>query len=183
MARRLRKTRLENQAQMVGAPRRSSPLPICVHNFLAMFESPIRIVRGSGLSDNIFTAYKGRAKAGHLMVDRYTRPLEVFKVAVKPEFQRQGVATALYQAAEAAFGPLHPSSAQTDDAFGFWMHYRPSAIPADDLRRHRARLLGRQVTGKYGTGTIISVGAKAVIAQKDNGNTFPHYDVARLIQA
>jgi ribosomal protein S18 acetylase RimI-like enzyme len=44
-------------------------------------------------------------------------------VGVKPEYRRQGVATAMYDAATEKFGDIIPSKYQTDDARAFWNNY------------------------------------------------------------
>ena len=116
--------------------------------------------------DSMFTAYAGRRIVGRLIVDRYAKPLAVFKVAVDEPFRRKGVGTALYRAAEEAYGPLTPSGTYSDDAFKFWSSYRPDAVKYD-LRRYKDLLMGRKVEDRGMSGTIVDVGEKGVTAQID----------------
>lgn len=69
----------------------------------------------------------------------------IYKVAVDPSFRRQGIATALYKAAEEKFGQLMPSSTQSDNAFDFWKTYRPEAVKDEiDLRPFKDQLIGKK---------------------------------------
>lgn len=114
----------------------------------------------------MFTAYVGRKVAGKLIVDRYAKPLAVFKVVVNEPFRRQGVGTALYRAAEEAFGKLVPSGTYSDDAFHFWNKYRPETVK-DDLRQHRDILIGQKVSERGMTGTVKDVSKEGVTALID----------------
>ncbi len=113
--------------------------------------------------DTMFTAYiKGRV-AGKLIVDRYAKPLAVFKVVTNEPYRRMGVATAMYNAAEAAFGPLVPSGVTSDEALGFWNKRRPGSMDSD-LRLYKSYLLGKEVSDMKRTGIVRDVGSKGVSA-------------------
>lgn len=133
--------------------------------------------------DGIFKAYVGNNLAGALMVDYPqkredgSKYLQVFNTEVKEPFRRLGVATHMYDAAEAVHGPLEPSKAQSDDAFAFWSKRRPEAYggPDNDLRFHpkAASLVGKEVTHpEYGKGHIKKVLSTGVFVEKPNGNTY-----------
>jgi hypothetical protein len=134
---------------------------------------------GSG----IFKAFVGNNLAGALMVDYPQKRedgskfLQVFNTEVKEPFRRLGVATHMYDAAEAVHGPLEPSEAQSDDAFAFWSKRRPEAYggPDKDLRFHpkAASLVGQTVHHpEYGSGKIGKVHSRGVHVEKPNGNTY-----------
>lgn len=113
------------------------------------------------IGDREIRAVVGNSVVGAIVV---TKPKEgesegtVFNVAVKSAYQRLGIATAMYEAAERHFFPLKPSGAQFPDAFHFWLKYRPTAIHEHDLRRFDKQLIGREmIKPPYGKTQIESV--------------------------
>ena len=99
--------------------------------------------------EHTFIAYdpKTNRKLGYLIVGYKNEDgsRSVHKVAVDPEFRRQGIATSLFKAAEQEFGELTPSTAQSDNAFDFWKTYRPEAVQnRTDLRPLKDQLLGKK---------------------------------------
>lgn len=89
---------------------------------------------------DIYRAYLGRKKVGHAQVysysDKKVGPDEryIWKSAVHPEFQRQGVATALYDVIAQDLKDQglklvpSPGSQLSDDAYRFWKARDPESI-------------------------------------------------------
>ena len=81
----------------------------------------------------------------------------IYKVAVKPPYQRKGVARAMYDAAEAHAnargGKLVPATSVSDEAFGFWNSWKPERI-AYDGRHFDKHYVGKTVTYKDQTWVI-----------------------------
>ncbi len=137
-----------------------------------------------GTPDGMYKAYdkKGRL-AGALIVDVHQKPKEVFNVNVKEPFRRQGVATALYRAAEKDHGELSTSGALSDLGFAFRKGYRPESVK-NDLRIHSDKLIGQPVKSTYGEGKITSLGPRAAIATTNGAEStwpVPKAELQRLI--
>lgn len=114
------------------------------------------------------------SEVGYLAMEKYgdaAKNNEVFNMAVKPTWQRQGIMTALHNEAEKHFGTINPSRTLSDDGFAFWKAYRPDAV-RNSYRFHADRLMGKPVSTPRGDGVISSVGDKVMIAEKDGGTTF-----------
>lgn len=114
------------------------------------------------------------SEVGYLAMEKYgdaAKNNEVFNMAVKPTWQRQGIMTALHNEAEKHFGTINPSRTLSDDGFAFWKSYRPDAVK-NSYRFHADRLMGKPVSTPRGDGVISSVGDKVMIAEKDGGTTF-----------
>lgn len=134
------------------------------------------------------TAHKGTKTIGATilhMASYNKNNNEVYKTEVKPEFRKQGVATAMYQTLEKHFGEIKPSNALSDDGFNFWKKYRPNAVK-DSLRMHREHLLGKTVDhptdARFKDATIHSVGDNGVTIKKHYGpgeNDYATYHIAR----
>ena len=141
-------------------------------------------LRVKDLGNGNFKAYLGRKYVGYVSVYNYkddkVAPDEryIWKSVVKPEYRRQGVATALYNAAEeylAARGlKLVPSPDQqlSDDAYAFWKKRNPDSL------KHHARTLAVPFQ-KYVGKQITYNGRPAVImkALSDRAFSYRYTDV------
>ena len=98
---------------------------------------------------------------------------EVFNMAVKPEFQRQGLMRQMHESAETHFGPINPSRTLSDDGFNFWKSWRPSAVK-NSYRFYADNLINKPVTHPSGeVGHVIGVGDKSITALRPStGTTF-----------
>lgn len=118
---------------------------------------------------------KTNRKLGYLIVGYKNEDgsRSVHKVAVDPEFRRQGIATTLFKAAEQEFGELTPTKiALSDNAFDFWKTYRPEAVQnRTDLRPFKDQLLGKKFDHpRLGPIEIIKVdrtGAQGLIKNRE----------------
>jgi hypothetical protein len=134
-------------------------------------------------------AKSGNKNAGYLTMERYgdaAKNNEVFNMAVKPEFQRQGLMRQMHEIAEAHFGPINPSRTLSDDGFKFWENWRPSAVK-NSYRFYADNLINKSVTHPSGeVGHVISVGDKSITALRPStGTTFqvPSDQVDALVGA
>lgn len=141
------------------------------------------------IEDHTYRAYaKSGRIAGQLTINPYSKPKEVFEIVTNPQFQRQGVATAMMQAAEKDHGEIGPSTTLSEEGFRFFQKFRPEAVAAD-LRNHAAQLMGQGVTGSGGAGTIVSVGRAVATANytgKSGTNSqfpVPRAEIKRLLRS
>ncbi|UOF80305.1 peptidase M15 [Caudoviricetes sp.] len=115
----------------------------------------------------VLAQFKGR-NVGQLTLqrDRTTGKMSAFQMAVHPNHQRKGLMAAMHDAAEKAFGQIHPDEALTDNGLAFWKGYRPSAV-ADNLRIHTDKLIGQPVMTPHGPGRVKDVGRNGMLATLD----------------
>lgn len=110
--------------------------------------------------NEVFKAYIGRKYVGYVQIYNYkddkVAPDEryIWKAVVNPEFRRQGVATALYDAAAERLAQQglklvpSPHSQLSDDAYAFWKNRNPESLKyhartlAEPFHKH----VGKKIT-------------------------------------
>ena len=100
----------------------------------------------------------------------------ILKSAVRPAYQRRGIARAMYETIERDSGKqLLPATSLSDEAFEFWKRYRPEAV-ATDLRHWKEQLIGAKVVHSGRAGVITSAsGSIAMVSMNrptSNGSTY-----------
>lgn len=136
--------------------------------FLTITEEKAK-VRVKKFPYEVYKGYVGRKLAGFAQIytgkEEKIQPNErhIWKSAVDPSFQRQGVATAIYDAIAkdlAAQGLTlvpSPGNVLSDDAYKFWMNRNPEAMKNDprNLAKPFLKYVGRQITVRGRPAVII----------------------------
>ena len=73
--------------------------------------------------------YGAKGRIGHATVRDLGDRVQVGYIGLEPEYQRKGIATAIYGQIERDFGkPLVPDTNLSDLSYSFWMKHRPDAV-------------------------------------------------------
>lgn len=134
-------------------------------------------------SRNSFKAMMGKREIGHVSLEPHPDGgWQAFGTYVRPDYRKQGVASALYDHAEQAMAQkLKPSSAQTEDGFQLWKKRDPDLLKSQrDMRMVRDDLIGEPVETMHGPGKIQSVGSKGAIVALDGKETTSYVPASAL---
>lgn len=127
-----------------------------------------------------YVAYWQNSKIGYVTVDMYDKSSapdarHIHKSGIEAQFRRHGVATLLYDTAEAALKQHglrlvpSPENILSDDALEFWKKRDP-ALVANDSRHSRAQYGGRTITHKGQDWIIDRIGVRFAILHKADGS-------------